>query len=233
MSWKIPKIWGGCDAWILGGGPSLTSQFGIPDTIVKQVQNGVLPPSTYSSYMSELHNKHVIGVNMAYKIGTWIDIVIFGDKTFFLNEKSGLYDFPGLKVSLCPDQRSDPFVKYVIRDTEHIKGISQDPRRLSWNHNTGAAAINLAAHLGAKRIILLGFDMKMSNNMCHWHNLYRKGPANNPEKIRKALTTFDRHLSSFPVIAEDAKRLGIEIINACPDSAITCFPRITVKEILG
>ena len=43
---------------------------------------------------------------------------------------------------------------------------------------------------------------------------------------------FDRHLRGFSDMAKDAKRRGIEIINASPDSAITCFPKYSIKELL-
>jgi len=233
MIWRVPKIWGGCDAWILGGGPSLPRQFGVPSSVIEQVQKGALPPSAYSSYMTEIHNKHVIGVNMSYRIGDWIDIVMFGDSDFFLKEQEYLYKFPGLRVTCNPLQRDEPFVKYLERDTTHYQGITTTPGRVSWNGNTGAAAINLAVHLGAKRIILVGFDMKVEDNMKHWHDLYKVGPVNTERRRMKTMSTFDRHLSFFPSIAADAKRLGITIINANPDSAISCFPKMTVKEILN
>jgi hypothetical protein len=43
---------------------------------------------------------------------------------------------------------------------------------------------------------------------------------------------FDRHLRGFAQIAKDAQQRGIEIINACPESAITQFHKCNVKELL-
>jgi uncharacterized Rossmann fold enzyme len=102
---------------------------------------------------------------------------------------------------------------------------------LSWNGNTGAAAINLAIHFGAKRIMLLGFDMDIdpNNKMQHWHNLYAKGPVSDDRRRRKL--PFSRHLLGFPVIAEDVKKLGVQIINVSKDSTITCFPKKTIKQV--
>ncbi len=101
---------------------------------------------------------------------------------------------------------------------------------LSWNGNTGAAAINLAVHFGAKRIMLLGFDMNIDGNrMQHWHDLYGKGPVSDDRRKRKL--PFARHLQGFPVIAEDAKKLGVQIINVSANSEITCFPKMTIKQI--
>jgi hypothetical protein len=33
-------------------------------------------------------------------------------------------------------------------------------------------------------------------------------------------------------MARDAKLRGIEILNVCPESAITVFPKVTLKDIL-
>ena len=85
MRWTVPPIWEGDDVWILGGGPSVTMQFGIPNDVVEKVRKQELPPSVYSSYMKDIHNCHVIGINVAYLIGTWIDMVFFGDGKFFVN----------------------------------------------------------------------------------------------------------------------------------------------------
>jgi len=231
--WSVPRIWEGGDVWIIGGGPSVPKQFGVPESIIKQVINGTLPPSAYSPYMKDIHECHVIAVNMAYKIGNWIDMVVFGDVGFFLKEEGSLAAFPGLKIALHPNTRSTPWLKYIARDTSKVKGLSSNPQMVSWNQNTGSATINIAVHTGAKRIILLGFDMQLgSDKMQHWHDLYQKGPVILSDKRRVRKLPFNRHLAGFPQIADDAKKLGVEILNASPDSVITQFPKFSVKELL-
>ncbi len=238
--WQTPKIWDGGECWILGGGPSVTEQFGVPKNVVQSVIDGQATPNVYSPYMKAIHDKHVIGINMSYKIGDWIDVVFFGDCGFFLREQKGLAGFPGLKVSSHPQVDRHPWIKYVGRDPRHPRGISSNPKMVSWNANSGAASISLAVHFGVRRIILLGFDMKLdTTGKQHWHDLYgRLANANNTPQQRnrkpqmKALP-FERHLLGFGEIAADAKRMGVEIINACPDSAITQFPKTTVKELLA
>ena len=74
MIWSVPPIWDGGEVWILGGGSSVPKQFGIPEEIIEKVVNGELPPSAYSPYMEAIHNKHVIGINVSFLIGTWIPI---------------------------------------------------------------------------------------------------------------------------------------------------------------
>ena len=230
MNWKIPLIWDGADVWIIGGGPSLTKQFGIPDKIVQKVINGSASPNVYSPYMETLHDKHVIGINVAFLIGNWVDMVFFGDGNFFLQNFEKLAEFPGLKVSCDSKSSKYDWVKNMDRDGNKLLGLTTKPGYVSWNHSSGAAAINVAANAGAKRIILLGFDMKLNDSdIQYWHDLYGKGEMT--ERRRMGLP-FDRHLKCFPVIAADAKVRGIEILNANPDSAIEQFPKFTVKELL-
>jgi hypothetical protein len=224
-------MWEGGDVWIIGGGPSVPRQFDVPQDIIQKVINGTLPPNAYSPYMHLIHNEHVIGVNMAYKLGDWIDIVIFGDSGFFLKERNNLAVFPGLRVSCNSGNQGEKWIKHLGRDSNRPKGLSENPGLVSWNGNTGAAAINLALHTGVARIMLLGFDMNIDGSaMQHWHNLYGKGPVNDDRRKKKL--PFGRHMLGFPKIAEDAKKIGVEIINVSANSAIDCFPKMTVKELL-
>lgn len=234
MTWEVPRMWEEGDVWVIGGGPSLPKEFDVPDDIIQKVLAKNLSPSAYSPYFEPIHDKHIIGVNAAYLIGNWIDMVFFGDKGWWLANREQLAKFPGLKVSCHPKFDSNELaterIKYLSRDKQHGKGISLNPCTVSWNLNSGAAAISVAANAGAKRIILLGFDMKLGkDNKQHWHALY--GSAGRKE-INPRKLPFHRHLRGFLEIAKDAKRRGIEILNASPESKIECFRKVTVKELL-
>jgi hypothetical protein len=240
MIWKVPPIWEDGEVWILGGGSSVIRQFNIPEEVVNDVFNKVKPPSAYSPYMGAIHKKHVIGINVAFLIGDWIDVCFFGDGKSFRQNKENLASWPGLKVTCNPGLIKVPWVKYLERDSAHPYGISSKLDSVSWNLNSGSAAVSIAANAGAKRIILLGFDMKLGDGGGkHWHRLY------NPTFSSKEITNlrkigfrheikmpFERHLRGFPQMAKDAQARGIEIINACPESAITVFPKCNVKDLL-
>ena len=230
MNWQVPRMWEGGDVWIIGGGPSVTKQFDIPDQVVRNVLNGSSPANVYSSYMKGIHGKHVIGINMAFKIGEWIDMVFFGDDGFFNMNKEALAEFKGLRVSCVASVANVSWVKYLVKDGKG-RGISENPKMVCWNNNSGAAAISVAANAGARRIILLGFDMKLNDkNYQHWHDMYGKGNSTDVKRMQKL--PFDRHMRGFASIAQDAKRRYIEIINCSPDSRITEFQKCSVKDLL-
>jgi len=243
MRWQVPRIWEGGDVWILGGGPSVTQQFDIPDNIVQDVLNKVSPPAVYSPYMESIHKKHVIAINAAFLIGDWMDMVFFGDHKFLTWYKDQLAAWPGLKITCSAGCEKYAWIKFLQRDGGHSKGISPNPNMVAWNANSGCSAISVAANAGAKRIILVGFDMKVNGSGAHhWHTLYKGQPTNPPpppphRPLRmpqrpKPGFPFQRHLAGFPQITLDARARGIEIINACPDSAITQFSKCNVKDLL-
>ena len=234
MIWQVPQIWEGGDVFILGGGPSIIKQFDIPESLVMDVLTKKKPISVYSEYLSLLHNKHVIGVNTSFLIGEWVDFIFFGDNGFLLQNQCELAEHIGLKISCHPQTEKYNWIKYVCRDKSKVRGISTNPKAISWNGNSGASAINIAIHTGAKRIILLGFDMKLDDSKKqHWHNHYNKyGQPVVDTRHKRHTLPFDRHLRGFPEIAKDAKKIGVEILNANPDSAIDVFKKINVKDIL-
>jgi hypothetical protein len=223
-------MWDGGDVWILGGGASVNTEFGIPDELANKVRSGELPMTALSEYFKPIHDKHVIGINVAYMIGDWIDMVFFGDGGFYCQHKLNLAKFVGMRVTCHAGASGEKWIKYLGRDGRKPKGISTSPSLVSWNGNSGSAAMSIAAHSGAKRIILLGFDMCLgSGSRQHFHDVYHRGEIK-PDKHRKL--PFDRHMRGFPIIKSDCDAMGIEVINASQVSAITCFRKCSVKELL-
>lgn len=231
--WNVPKIWDGGECWIIGGGTSVPRQFGVPEEVILKVMTGA-PASEYSPYLSPIHKKHVIGINNAYKIGDWLDVIFFGDCAWYVMHKENLAKINRLKVTCCdrfakPDALCEG-IKYLAKDKTKNLGISNNPSLVCWNNNSGAAAISLAAHFGVKRIVLLGFDMNLDEKrVSHWHGSHNTSPSRVLGKNVK-IPPFARHLKGFPQIAADAKARGIEILNASPISAIQDFPKVNAKD---
>lgn len=231
MIWKAPKIWEGATAFILGGGPSISKVFDIPEDIVEGVTSKRILPSAYSKYLEPLHDKHIIGINNAYQIGSWLDVLFFGDCSWYLVHRQALAEWPGLKVTCCPrfeakKKEESEGIKYLKKDSRR-KGLSNDSKTVCWNSNSGAAGISLATHFGAKRIVLLGFDMAMlTPDVSHWHGSHAEPGT------RLKTPPFDRHMKGFPILAQEAKQAGVEILNCSPNSKIKDFPIVSLKEVL-
>lgn len=223
--WNVPEMWNG-DCWIIGGGRSVLQQFDVPQETILKVEKGELPFSAYSEYLTPLHSKNVIGTNIAFKLGNWVSVFYFCDRQFFRTHLNEILLFPNLKVTCVNhiDTSLLPLTTNIKRLKRDYKpGLSFKSDTICWNSNSGGAAINFAVLAGAKRILLLGFDMCPQEDKTHWHNVYK---VNTPKQ------NFKRFLEYFPQIAKDAKSKGVEILNVSPNSAIDCFPKVSLKEVL-
>jgi len=233
MAWKIPKIWEGGTAWIIGCGTSLLFEFGIPFGLARKVINGELPLSEYSPYLAPIHDKHVIGVNHAFLIGNWIDVFYFSDKEMYIQSDmdTRIAEFEGLRITNNPDIGNDreflesADIKYVRRSTKKAWGLSPEKDAVCFNANSGMSAIDLAYHFGAKRIILLGMDMTCTELGSHIHSMGTKlSKGQDPTK------SFKRHMRSAWDIYKDAQEKEIEILNASAVSKIPYFPKVKAKD---
>lgn len=80
----------------------------------------------------------------------------------------------------------------------------------------------MAAQGGAARIILLGFDAQHTNGRAHWF-------GNHPIGLGNAGMT-DKWLDKFAQLADDFSH--IDIINASRETALTCFKRARLEDLL-
>lgn len=114
-----------------------------------------------------------------------------------------------------------PHAKRVWRTMEHI-GLSDDPTQVS-GYDAGTSAINLAYLFGATEIVVLGMDMKGGR----WFNgEIRHYLPQPPER------DFQVHMGPLPLIAADAKRKGIRIVNCSPTSRVQCFEKQPLEAFL-
>ena len=127
MSWHIPRIWEGGECWIIGGGPSIPQIFGVPQDIINKVYEKELPMSAFSPFLSPIHGKHVIAVNMAFKLGDWVDLMFFGDGGFYFKNRRELMQFPKPRITCNPNiskQENIGGIKFVNRDGRVPLGLS-------------------------------------------------------------------------------------------------------------
>lgn len=89
--------------------------------------------------------------------------------------------------------------------------------------DAGTSAINLAYLFGASEIVLLGFDMTGGR----WLN--GRYPHHLP---LPPLKHFKLHMEALTPIAHDLKLLGIKVHNCSPISAIACFQKTNLEDLL-
>lgn len=103
-------------------------------------------------------------------------------------------------------------------------GLSKDPTIISQGKNSGYQAMGLAHVFGASRLLLLGFDFQKSGNRSHWHGDHPRGLGNG--------STYPSWVNAMNALAIDLKAAKVEVINCSRQTAIHCFPRSTIQEVL-
>lgn len=93
--------------------------------------------------------------------------------------------------------------------------------------NSGFQALNLAVQWGAKCIILIGFDMTDQSGV-HWYGRNNWPRANNPDH-----NNFKRWIDAFTKAAPQLERMGVDVVNASPNSALKCFKHRSIAEALS
>lgn len=97
---------------------------------------------------------------------------------------------------------------------------------IGWGGNGGFHALNLAVQFGARRVILVGYDMRVDLGV-HWHGKHPNG-MNNPSAVNTA-----RWRQVLDAQAPLLSEMGVEVINASPVSALEAYPKMTLQAALG
>lgn len=206
---------------ILGSGPSLT---------VDDVR------------LARAHTALTIAVNDSYFYAPDADILFACDAKWWrlhgLCRGPHVYagrTFPAfrgrLRVSLTAPGGTVHDRDVLVLQQAGQTGLSLDPTRLATGKNSVYQAMNLAVHLGATGIWLLGVDMQPGK-------IYRDGAWRQSDHF------FGRHaddtkppytlcLQRFTTLVEPLQRLGIAVTNVTPGSALTCWPQRALADVCG
>lgn len=214
--WAAPEIWADDVVYIIGGGPSLLGMD-----------------------LSPIHHRPVLGVNNAYMLGPWVDVTFFGDKLWWEQNYRKLLRYPSLIVT---NNNWDYFSKI-----DRVKQMKRSPRAglnwrskdtLCWNDNSGGAAINLAFHFGASKIVLLGFDMKVDKEKGlrgghNWHGEHKNRTPEDFIYAQRFLPTMKRIKADLHMLNLNGSCIRhVEILNATPGSALDYFPMVNFEDTL-
>lgn len=207
--WKIPEPWIGETVFIVGGGTSVSYQR--PD---------------------RLEGRKVIAINSSYETVPFAQYLFFGDNRWHLEHNSR----PAFKAFVA---RADgvvtvsgpacaPYLKKLDRITpdKPALGLTKTRRGLSSQRTSFHGAINLAAMLGAKTIVLLGLDgTRGANGLTHHHTPHIWN--NKPGDI-----TWDMQVEQLKHVAPPLAEMGVEVFNTNPASRFKIFPFADLERFL-
>jgi hypothetical protein len=145
----------------------------------------------------------VLAVSDAYKLAPWADAMASTDAKWWKAHPAAK-DFPGLKFTAAPD-----FVP--------VEGVEQ--MAVDTHTNSGLLGLMVAVKLGAKRVLMCGFDL---------HGTHYFGP--HPEPLRN---TKPERFEQFKKQFAAYRPRGVEIINCTPGSGLTCYPNKDLNACLA
>lgn len=113
-----------------------------------------------------------------------------------------------------------PYMPYDNR----AKGLSRKGAPINLGSNSGYAAIDLAFHFGANKIILVGYDMQRTGGKTHWFGDHPNGLWNfHPDDLIAAWAR------NYVALAHDLFEAGVDCVNCTIETALTCFRRSTLE----
>jgi hypothetical protein len=204
----IPKLWPDSTIVCIGNGPSITV-WEVDDPVVGSKVARPHPDVTYCRGRAR-----VLALTKAARLAPWADAVLLSYMTADLAaiEQPGYLQrlLHGAEPPLCIMPCTVPLVPpagsricYVRADVQST-GLSRDPSMLHARGAVGYAAINAAVHLGARRIVLLGYDH----------------------------TNGEREYPGYETLIDQLRELGIDVVNASHETALTVFTRATIADAL-
>jgi hypothetical protein len=145
------------------------------------------------------------------------------DSLFFKHRRADL-DFMSneVPVYIAMGEVEDP-----LPHAHHLKlnwggKLSDAEDSLNSIGSSGYAAVNLAYLKGSKLIVLFGFDYGITGGT-HYHSEYPwRSPTND--------LSWKTWAAGYESMVPQLEAAGVTIINASPNSAITCFKKISVDE---
>jgi hypothetical protein len=169
----------------------------------------------------------VIAIKENVELCPWSDVLYGCDAAWWRNA-NGLPKFSGLKVSATGRIATRfPDIRIVqVADPSGDRLIFSPPGTVGSGGNSGFQALNLAVQFGARRVLLIGFDMTDQYGV-HWY-----GRASGNGRSNPAEWNFKRWRAAFDTASVQLKTAGVQVLNASDLSVLTCFPKVTVEQAL-
>lgn len=166
-----------------------------------------------------LSGSRVVAVNAAGYDVPFADALFFFDTRFAFEHRQLIESFKGEVVSASD---AVPFgrVRFIDFRLRLALGRGSPVKR---GRTSGHCAVCWAISEGAARVVLLGFDCKITVGRTHYHDLYTEENAD---------IYADDFAPAWAGYRDEAQAIGCEIVNAGPDSALLEFPFVSIDEIL-
>lgn len=188
-------------------------------------------PSLTQEVADKVKGRRTIVVNTSCNLAPWSDILYFTDSGWYEPRREMVANFAGLVVSMSRTAKRElpDKVRRVHGIGDPTIGGSGFPAPgtcgIRQGRSSGHTAVSLAVALGAARVVLIGYDMRVVDGREHHHSEYT-GPRDLDQYSREFVPAFNGWNA-------DALNVGVEILNATPLSAVHEFPLVSLDEVLA
>lgn len=164
----------------------------------------------------------VYAVKEAALLAPWADVLYAADHDWWTNNPDRWRDFKGEKWTI-ENRASQLFPEInAIRCRTEWKW-SNTPGIIATGGNSGFQVINMAVLDGAEKVVLLGYDYGYEPGQDkHWWD------KDHPRTSRQS-----NYAEWNKRLAAAAPLIPVPVLNASRQSAITCFPRLSLKDALS
>jgi hypothetical protein len=183
-------------------------------------------PSAKTAGVEKLRNRiNVICINDAYRLAPWGDVLYSCDPLWWQHHK-GVPTFQGLKLTWDATVASQyKLHKITIEKPESNELLVERPSYIGAGGASGFQGFNIAVQFGGTGIALIGCDCTVEYGE-HWFGRHPV-PLNNPLRSQA-----NRWKLAFEGAAPRCKVLGIDVVNCSPISTLTCYPKVTIDQML-
>lgn len=107
----------------------------------------------------------------------------------------------------------------------------QQWRGVNWARtggNSGHQALQMMVEFGARKVALIGFDHQHTGGKKHFFGDHPRKPG---VRLGNARHT-DQWVRYMNLTAKELVKMRVEVINLSRETALECFPRVTVEEFI-
>lgn len=203
--WPVEPLFSGETIFCLASGPSLSREI-----------------------CERVRGRRRIVVNTSCRLAPDADVLFFTDSAWYEPRREIVKNWPGHVMSMSRTAKRE-----LPDKVKRIQGCG-DPMFppvfrlgapfIQQGRTSGHTAVSLAISLGAARVVLLGYDMRVVDGREHHHNEYE-----GPRDLGQYASDF---VPAFNGWYQAALRVGAEIINCTSGSAVTEFPFTDLEQVL-
>jgi hypothetical protein len=167
-----------------------------------------------------------IAINTSFRLAPWADVLYACDDSWWLHYFAEVAThFKGSQMWTIAARARDQFKLNWIYGRSQAGGLSRDDTYINAGLNSGHQAVALAYYFGAKKIILLGYDMQRHGGRTHWHPDHPRGKMGNGGRFAEWRKQLDE-------LHSDLTAEGVEVINCSRKTALVSYPRASIQEAL-